>query len=102
MLKVNINVRRTSSLAVSSWPPEAVSQSGATSTICATTWTTPSPARRPSFRTPAALTKNAEEDEHLRKKYERELIQKYKISESELKAIKMEGLAQQWPLPPPH
>ncbi len=50
----------------------------------------------------AALTKNAEEDERLRKKYERELIQKYKISESELKAIKMEGVAQQWPLPPLH
>lgn len=47
-----------------------------------------------------ALTKNADENERLRKKYERELIQKYRISESELKAIEMEGFIQQWPFLP--
>jgi hypothetical protein len=47
-----------------------------------------------------AFTKNADEDERLRKKYKRELIQKYRISESELEAIKKEALKQQWPFPP--
>lgn len=47
-----------------------------------------------------ALTKNTEENERLRKKYERELLLKYKISESELRAIVKEGVTQDWSFPP--
>ena len=45
------------------------------------------------------LQKNAEYEDTLQQKYQRELLAKYKISEAELDAIRDEASAQQWPLP---
>jgi hypothetical protein len=45
------------------------------------------------------LAKNAEYEDTLQQKYQRELLAKYKISEAELDAIRNEASAQQWPLP---
>lgn len=47
----------------------------------------------------ATFDKQVEEERRLHNRYERALLQKYKISEAELGKIKLEGLEQHWPLP---
>jgi|RhiMetdeSRZDD1v2_1073273.scaffolds.fasta_scaffold1076929_1 hypothetical protein len=46
-----------------------------------------------------ALSKQSKEEERLHNQYEQSLLQKYKISKSELEKIKVEALEQQWPSP---
>src|SRR5688572_25943221 len=47
----------------------------------------------------AALAANHEYEETLNTRYEKELLQKYKISQAELDAVRVEGVEQHWPLP---
>lgn len=52
-----------------------------------------------SYDFKTAITKNANEDERLRIKYEKELLKQFKISEAELEVIQKEAFARKWPLP---
>jgi hypothetical protein len=45
-------------------------------------------------------SKNLDESDRLREKYQKELIQAFGISETELEQIKQEAFVEDWPLPP--